>query len=148
MNFIDAFNQSGVIAKMSLLVGFAPLGLAVAYVLRPSERTLAFMRPVSLAAIFAAICGMVAGWIASLMGVAATLPRPMNMANVYMGLAEALVPALVNFGLLSSAWLIVAIGMVRRPHLELDAVPLQARTSAAPDARFDNGHEPDRSSRQ
>ena len=75
MDFIDAFNQAGIFAKLSLLVGFGPLGLAIVYVLRPAERTLAIMRPVSLAAIFAGICGLVAGLIAVLMGVA-NGPRP------------------------------------------------------------------------
>jgi hypothetical protein len=118
MDFIDAFNQAGIIGKLSLLVGFGPLGLAIAYVLRPAERTLAIMRPVSLAAIFAGICGLVAGLIAILMGVAAELPRPVHVAAVYIGLSEALVAPFVNFGFLAAAWLLVAVGMMRRPRLE------------------------------
>jgi hypothetical protein len=118
MDFVDAFNQSGFFAKLSLLVGFGPPGLAIAYVLRPAERTLTILRPVSLAAIFAAICGLVAGLIAILMGVAATLPETVHVSNVYIGLSEAFVPPFVNFGLLSAAWLLVAIGMMRRPHLD------------------------------
>jgi hypothetical protein len=118
MDFVDAFNQSGLFAKLSLLVGFGPPSLALAYVLRPAERTLAIMRPVSLAAIFAAICGLVAGLIAISRGVAATLPGPVHLSNVYIGLSEAFVPPFVNFGLLAAAWLLVAIGMMRRPHLD------------------------------
>ena len=118
MDFFEAFNQSGIFAKLSLLAGFGPPGLAIAYVLRPAERTLAIMRPVSLATIFAAITGMVAGWIAILMGIAATLPRPVHVASVYVGLSEALVPLFVNFGLLAVSWLLVAVGMMRRPRLE------------------------------
>jgi len=114
MDLIDAFNQAGILAKLTLLMGLGPLGLAMAYVLRPAERTLAIMRPVSLAAIFGAICGMVAGWIAVLTTVAATLPQPVHVPNVYIGLAEALVPLLVNFGVLAIAWLLVAAGMARR----------------------------------
>jgi hypothetical protein len=117
MDFVEAFKQSGMFAKLSLLVGFAPPGLAIAYVLRPAERTLAILRPVSLAAIFAAICGFVAGLIAVLMGVAATA-GPLAVSNVYAGLSEALVAPFVNFGLLSAAWLLVAIGMMRRPRLD------------------------------
>ena len=117
MDFVEAFKQSGMFAKLSLLVGFGPPGLAIAYVLRPAERTLAILRPVSLAAIFAAICGLVAGLIAILMGVAATA-GPVAMSNVYVGLSEALVAPFVNFGLLAAAWLLVAIGMMRRPRLD------------------------------
>jgi hypothetical protein len=117
MDFIDAFNQAGIIGKLSLLVGFGPLGLAIGYVLRPAERTLAIMRPVSLAAIFAGICGLVAGLIAILMGVARSAAT-VHVASVYVGLSEALVPPFVNFGLLAAAWLLVAVGMFRRPRLE------------------------------
>jgi hypothetical protein len=118
MDFIDAFNQSGIFAKLSLLVGFGPPGLAIAYVVRPAERTLAIMRPVSLAAIFAALCGLVAGLVAVLMGIATTLPLSVHVPTVYIGLSEAFVPPFVNFGLLAAAWLLVAVGMMRRPRLE------------------------------
>ncbi len=115
MDFSDAFSQAGVFAKLSLLVGLGPPGLAMLYVARPSERTLLLMRPVSLAAIFAGISGLVAGWIAVLMNIGTTLPQPVHVAGVYVGLAESFVAPLFNFGLLAVAWLLVAIGMVRRP---------------------------------
>jgi hypothetical protein len=118
MNFVDAFHQAGILAKLTLLVGLGPLGLAIAYVLRPAERPLAIMRPVSLAAIFAGICGLVAGLIAVLTTIAATLPQPVHVPSVYVGLSEAFVAPLVNFGLLAIAWLLVAVGMTRRPRLE------------------------------
>jgi hypothetical protein len=118
MDLVDAFNQAGIFAKLSLLVGFGPLGFAAAYVFRPAERTLAFLRPLSLAAIFAAMSGWVAGLIAVLMGVAATLPGPVHVPNVYIGLAESFVPPFVNFGLLATAWLLVTLGMIRSPRLE------------------------------
>jgi hypothetical protein len=107
MFLIDAFNESGVFAKLSLLVGFVPLGVGVLYLLRPLERTLAYMRPVSLAAIFAALCGLVTGLIGVLHGLAAS-GHPVG-GNVYMGMS-----AFLNFGLLSASWLLVAVGMWRR----------------------------------
>jgi hypothetical protein len=112
MLLIDAFNESGVFAKLSLLVGFAPLGVAVLYVVRPLERWLALMRPVTLATIFAGVCGVVIGFIAVLQGLSA-MPNP-GWQNAYMGMSEALVPAFVNFGLLSASWLLIAVGMWRR----------------------------------
>jgi hypothetical protein len=112
MFLIDAFNESGVFAKLSLLVGFAPLGVAVLYAVRPLERRLALMRPVSLAAIFAGVCGVVTGFIGVLQGLGAQA-NP-GWANAYMGMSEALIPAFLNFGLLSASWLLVAVGMWRR----------------------------------
>jgi hypothetical protein len=41
--------------------------------------------------------------------------RPSYMDRVYMGLSEALGPAFLNFGFLAVAWLLVAVGMARRP---------------------------------
>ena len=118
MDIIDAFHQAGILAKLTLLVGFGPMGLAVAYVLRPGERLLALMRPVSLAAIFASVSGLAAGLIAILTSIAVTLPQPVHASTVYIGLSEALVPLLLNFGFLAIAWLLVAVGMARRPRLE------------------------------
>lgn len=110
---MDVLSQLGWFAKLSLLVGFGPLVVAIVYALRPAERTLAFVRPVSLAAIFAAICGVVAGVAMVLRGIAAT-PEAIDRSRAYMGLSESLVPAFVNFGLLAAAWLLVATGMLRR----------------------------------
>jgi hypothetical protein len=115
MNLVDAFNESGIFAKLSLLVGFGPPAVALAYVFHPGERTLAILRPVSLAAIFAGISGLVGGWIVILRGLAAATPGSLNVSSVYMGLSEALAPPFVNFGLLAAAWLLIAIGMTRRP---------------------------------
>ena len=41
-------------------------------------------------------------------------PNP-GWGSVYAGVSEALVPAFVNFGVLSASWLLVAVGMWRRP---------------------------------
>jgi hypothetical protein len=114
MDIVEAFNQSGVFAKLSLLAGLVPPGVAIVYAVRPTERKLAFMRPVSLAAIFAGISGLTAGLIAVLLGVAATPQGQIGMSHVYLGLSEAIVPAFMNFGFLAMAWLLVAAGMLRR----------------------------------
>ena len=117
MDLVEAFNQSGFFAKLSLLLGFVPLGFAIAYAIRPAERTLAVMRPISLASIFAAISGVSLGGIIVLMGIAATDERPLP-SSVYAGVSESLVPAFVNFGILSASWLLVAVTMMRRARLE------------------------------
>jgi hypothetical protein len=71
------------------------------------------MRPVSLAAIFAAISGLVVGLIAALIGMGTTLPQWADMSPFFLGVAEAFVAPFFNFGLLAAAWLIVAVGMAR-----------------------------------
>jgi hypothetical protein len=112
MDLVRAFNESGLFAKMSLIVGFVPLLVAILYVRRPTERVLAFMRPVSLTAIFGALSGLAVGLIAVLHGLAASADPGWPL--VFLGVSEALVPAFLNFGLLAVSWLLIAAGMLRR----------------------------------
>ena len=98
----------------STVVGIAAFGLAVAYVFRPTEQKLVLMRPVSLAAIFATISGLLGGWIAVLGGIAATPAGHLPSPAMYRGIAESLTVGFVCFGLLAAAWLLVAVGILRR----------------------------------
>lgn len=107
-------SQIGPFAKLSMAVAIVAFGVAIAYAVRPTERRLGFMRPVSLAAIFAAICGFAAGAAMVLKGLAATSPGKIDMSRVYMGLAETFLPVFVSFGFLAAAWLLAAAGMLRR----------------------------------
>jgi hypothetical protein len=110
----DLLQQLGIFAMLSLVVAFAPFAIAVFYAIRPTERKLALMRPVSLAAIFAALAAVTSGGAMVLQGVAASKAPQMSNPMVYMGLAETLTPAFVCFGFLAAAWLLVAAGMLRR----------------------------------
>jgi hypothetical protein len=101
-----------------MMVSLAAFGLGVFYAVRPAERTLMLMRPISLAAIFAAISGLFGGWIAVLGGIAATPDGHVPAAAVSAGLAESLVLGLVCFGFLAAAWLLVGVGMLRRDSVE------------------------------
>ena len=85
----------------------------LASVLRPSEQRLALMRPVSLAGLFAALCGTVAGAI-NVLRLIWTSEGPVNWAIVAVGSAESLVPLLLAFGCLTVAWLSVAAGFRRQ----------------------------------
>jgi hypothetical protein len=111
---MELLTQIGPFAKLSMVVGVLAFGVAIAYAIRPTERKLAFMRPISLAAIFGAICGFAVGTAMVFQAVAATLPGKIDMARVYVGLAEALLTVFVCFGFLAAAWLLVAAGMLRR----------------------------------
>ena len=73
--------------------------MALAYVIRPSERRLALMRPLSLAGLFAALAGTASGFI----NVLVYLGKRGFTAETYtitaIGTAESLVPLLVGFAL-------------------------------------------------
>lgn len=109
----EGFNNAGIVGKVLMLVPIAPLVLALAYAIRPTERRLALMRPLSLAAIFSAVASIVVGLIMILQGIAATGLRPLPWNDIAAGGAEALVPTFSSFACLTISWILVAIGMRR-----------------------------------
>jgi hypothetical protein len=111
---MEILSQIGPLAKLSMLVSLLPLGVAIGYLVRPTERKLMFMRPASLAAIFAAICSFAVGAAMICVVLEATAPGGINMPRLYSGLAEACVPVIVGFGFLAVSWLLIAAGMLRR----------------------------------
>jgi hypothetical protein len=113
-NLVNSLGHLSLFAKLSMAVAFVAFGLAVAYVFRPTEQKLVLMRPVSLAAIFATVSGSLWGWIAVLAGIAATPEGHRNVASVYRGMASSLTVGFVSFGLLAAAWMLVAVGGLRR----------------------------------
>ena len=108
---LHMLQQMGVIAKLSLVVATLPALMGVAYALWPSEAKLALMRPVSLAGLFGALTGLVAGVINSFHW--AAMNNGSLTSTVFVGFSEALVPLLVAFVSLTVAWLLVALGMRR-----------------------------------
>ena len=114
MNLTEIFANASIIAKMCLLVPVATLGMSVAYAIRPDERRLALLRPLSLATIFAALSGFTLGMTSVLRGIAMSTPMtPESWRLVALGSSEACVPLFVAFGCLTVAWLVVALGMRR-----------------------------------
>jgi len=97
-----------------LVGGVGVLGTAIAYAIRPTERTLMLMRPLSLAAIFAAICSSSVGLATVLQGAAATKEWTADgIGRMLMGLSECFIPPFVAFAFLAVAWLLVVVGMRR-----------------------------------
>jgi cytochrome bd-type quinol oxidase subunit 1 len=113
-NVADLLHEISVFAMLSMAVSVAAFALGVSYVIRPTEQRLMLMRPVSLAAIFSAVSGLSSGWAAILAGVAATADGHLPVAAVSRGVAETLTLGFVCFGFLAVAWLLAAVGMLRR----------------------------------
>jgi len=110
----SVFNAS-VFAKLTLLIGLAPLAMGVAYAIRPSERRLSMMRPLSLASIFAALSAMITGFISVLVVIGtADDASAREWHRGAVGLAEALVPPFLTFAFLAVAWISVALGLRRQ----------------------------------
>ena len=116
MELFSVFREAGIAALLSMLVAIFPVFAGGAYLWSPSERRLAFMRPISLAALFAGLAGLLLGFINVLraiwtVGEGTAVPWHI----VAVGSAEAMVPLTLAFGALTFAWLCVAIGMRRHP---------------------------------
>jgi hypothetical protein len=111
---MSMLRQASLFALLTLIVGFVPLIMAVVYLIRPTERHLALMRPLSLAGLFAAIAGGAVGF----MNVLELIWTRELTADTYrvmaVGAAESLVPMFVGFASLTVAWLLVAVGMGRQ----------------------------------
>ena len=112
---MEMLRNAGLFARLTLALDFVPLVMALLYVVRPNERRLAFMRPMSLAGLFAALAGGTVGLINTLMiiGVAPEL-SPDVFRRMAIGGAESLVAVFIGFACLTVAWLLVAVGMGRR----------------------------------
>ena len=106
--------QASLFAKLTLILGFVPLVMAAVYVIRPTERHLALMRPLSLAGLFAAMAGGVLGFINVLRVVWTRELTAETYRVMAIGAAESLVPMFVGFASLTVTWLLVAVGMGRQ----------------------------------
>jgi hypothetical protein len=111
---MEILRQASIVALLSLAIDFVPLIMAVAYVLRPTERRLALMRPLSLAGLFSALSGTTVGFVNVVRGIAiSSEPFEAIYRRIAAGASEALVTTFVGFACLTVAWLLVAAGMSR-----------------------------------
>jgi hypothetical protein len=112
--FFEVLRQASIVALLSLVVSVLPLVVGVAYAIRPTEQRLALLRPVSLAGLFAALCGLLSGLVNVLRGIAVS-EIPVETRFLALASAEALVPLFIAFGCLTVAWLCAALGLRRHP---------------------------------
>lgn len=106
--------NAGVVAKFGMLVSLVPLVVAMLYMVRPTDRLLGLMRPVSLATIFAALNTFLSGLAGMLRHLPARrTPDGFDVDWIAHGLSEGITPMFVAFGFLAAAWLCVAVGTYR-----------------------------------
>ncbi len=110
-----------IITLFVAIVGLGALWTAIRFAVRPTERGLAVLRPLSAATTFATLGAFLHGVVTALVNTidrleaasdaaAAARTWPLFMA----GLAEATVPLIVAFALLAVAWLLAAVGLRRQ----------------------------------
>jgi hypothetical protein len=111
---MEVIRHASIFALLTLALGLVPLVMAVIFAIRPTERNLALMRPLSLAGLFAAITGTVLGLINALRPVWTRELTAETYRIMAIGAAESLVPVFVGFACLTVAWLLVAVGLGRQ----------------------------------
>lgn len=111
---MDMLRNASIFALLTLIIDFVPLVMAAVFVIRPTERHLALMRPLSLAGLFAALSGSVLGFINVLRFVWTHELNTETYRVMTVGAAESMVTVFVGFACLTVAWLLVAIGMGRQ----------------------------------
>jgi hypothetical protein len=113
---LDDLTRAGVVAVFGMVVSLMPLVVAVTYMIRPNERLLGLMRPLSLATIFAALNTFLYGLTAVIRHIPMLqTAEGYNIARIAHGLSESVTPMFVAFGFLAVAWLFVAVGTARQP---------------------------------
>jgi hypothetical protein len=113
---VEVFTQASIAARFALLISATPMILGIAFALRPNERSLALMRPLTLAGIFAGVSNLFLGLANALQWLASPNPGdPSSLRVAAVGLSEAAILPFAAFAFLTVAWLGVAIGMRRQP---------------------------------
>ena len=97
---------------LGMLICIVPAVAGAWFAFRPSERLLSIMRPLTLGAVFAALCNFVLA-IANGFAAIGTMSR-LDLTGIHVvgaGFMEGLAPVVVSFASLAVAWFLVAIGM-------------------------------------
>src|SRR5215212_8452905 len=109
---IESFVQAGIVGKLVMVQAFGTMAMGLLCAFRPTERLLALMRPLSLAAIFGGLCSFSAGIAIVLRGIAASGEAGrIGWPGVATGASESFVALLVTFLCLTVAWLFVSVAL-------------------------------------
>ncbi len=110
-----AIRNLGPVGLFGLLITAVPMLVGVAFAMRPNERLLALMRPLTLAGIFAATANVFLGVTNELVWMSRnTLANPFDQ-RLMAGSAEVAVLGFASFVFLTVGWLAVAVGMRKVP---------------------------------
>ena len=114
MTIGEMFANASIVGKLGFSVAFAPVAAAILYAVSPNERRLAWVRPLSLAALFAGLTAFMGGVAGVFEGIGNT-GEPINWRAVSLGASETAISLFVPFGCLTITWLVVAFGLRRAP---------------------------------
>jgi hypothetical protein len=97
---------------MGLLICAIPMVVGLLYLLRPGERLLSLMRPLTMAAIFSAACSIALAMTNGLVALSRTSALDASgVGHVAIVVAEGMIPVIGSFACLTAGWVCVAVGM-------------------------------------
>ncbi len=96
-----------------VVLAVASIAVGVAVAIRPGERRLGFLRPLTLGTTFAALAAILSGLATSFSHVAERGAVDESLKVAWAGIAEATVPGIIAFSALAVAWGLAALGMRR-----------------------------------
>ena len=102
-------------AILGMLISFTPTLAGIWFAIRPSERLLSYMRPLTLAGIFAGLCTVALGVTNGAIGL--SFHHGFDQQALLGGISEVFAAMAVCCACLTVAWLCVAIGMRRHGSL-------------------------------
>ena len=115
---IEFMRAGGVAMWFILAIGGTGLGLAISFAVRPGERKLGVLRPLSVACVFAVLSGIFSGLGAVAHHVVnndAWAHSPDFHLIVLTGFGESMAPAVLGFSMLAVIWILAAVGLRRQP---------------------------------
>ena len=113
-DLFNLFTRSSMFALIGMAVSITTMGVALAYAVRPSERRLAIIRPLSLATIFGGLGSFAVGVASILRDISAMSTSTLvSWHGMAAGAAESMVGLFIAFSCLTIAWLLVTVGLLR-----------------------------------
>lgn len=104
--------EAGPASLLGLLICVVPMVFGVWFAVRPSERVLSLMKPLTLMGIFSAVGNFVLALANDARGISTLKGLDLRII-VGGGLSAGLAPVVASLGCLTVAWACVAIGMRR-----------------------------------
>jgi hypothetical protein len=106
---------AGAATLFGMFVCAIPMIFGAWFAMRPTEKLLLLMRPLTLMGIFSGVCNFILALANTARAVG--MVKGLDLGGIHRlgaGLSEGLAPVVVSFGCLTVAWACVAIGMRRR----------------------------------
>jgi hypothetical protein len=111
---MEGLARASFASLFGLLICAVPAIAGLWFAFRPGERLLAILRPLTLAAVFAALCSFALAWTNGFATASRLEALDLNGLRLLGAvMMEGLAPVVASFACLTFAWACVAIGMRR-----------------------------------